>query len=117
MLQLMAARGAQEAAAVIVGVDVEQSLALELCGMLLGPFGRPQEPRLLAVPARVDDRPRGPPARAVERAKRLGLAHQRDLTGRRVGGAEPPSIVMVAADDPLVGILRAAKHRDDVVDR
>ena len=112
MLKLMAAGGEEEAAAVGVGVDIEERLLLQLGGVGLGPFGRAQEARLLAVPARVDDGPRRPPARAVERAQRLGLAHQRDLAGQRVGRAEHPAVMVVAADDPLVGIGRSAQHAD-----
>ena len=104
MLQLMAARGAEEAAAVAVGVDVDERLALELIGVRLGPFGRAQEARLLTVPAGVDDGPRRPPALAVELSQRLGLAHQRDLPGERVGGAEHPAVMVIAADDPFIGL-------------
>src|SRR5206468_7777531 len=88
----------------------------ELGGVGLGPFGRAQEARLLAVPAGVDDRARRAPALAVELAERLGFAHQRDLAGQRIGRAEYPAVVVVAADDPLVGIGRAAEHADHVVD-
>ena len=64
VLEIVAALGIEEAAAVAVGVDVEQRLPLQLVGMGLGPFGRAEQPRLLAVPARVDDGARRPPALA-----------------------------------------------------
>src|SRR5689334_18633857 len=116
MLEFVAALRFEEAAAVDVAVDVDESLALELGRMCLCPFGRAQEPGLLAVPARVDNRARRPPALAIELPHRLGLAHQCDLAGKWVRRAEDPAVVVIAANDPLVGIYASREHRDDVVD-
>ena len=37
--------------------------------------------------------------------------------GQRIVGAVDPGVVMIAANDPLVGKLRAGNARDDVVER
>src|SRR4029079_3640041 len=73
MLKIVAALRAEEAAAVGIGVDVDEGLAIELVGVGFGPLGRAQEPRLFAVPARVDDRPRRAPTLAVQCPERLNL--------------------------------------------
>ena len=46
-----------------------------------------------------------------------GLLEQADRAGKRVGGAEDPAVVMVAAQDPFLGPLGAAHPRDHVVGR
>ena len=79
MLQVLAALGGQIAAAVAVGVDVEERLALELVGMGLDPLGRAEETGFLSVPARVDDRARRSPALAVKLPQRFRFGHQRNL--------------------------------------
>ena len=62
MLEILAAADIEDAAAIAVAVDVEHRLLLQLGGMGLGPFGRAQQHRLLAVPAGVDDGALGLPA-------------------------------------------------------
>src|SRR5271169_2894527 len=54
MLQSVAAFALKKTSAIRIGIDVQHGLALEFGGMLLGPFGRPQQTRLLAVPTGVD---------------------------------------------------------------
>ena len=83
----------------------------------LGPFGRAQEHRFLGIPTRVDDRALGPPTLLGQSAESLGLRQQRDLSRQRVGGAEDPAVMMIAADNPLVRPGRALHRRDDVIDR
>src|SRR5208282_3396500 len=84
--------------------------------MLLSPFGRAQEHRLLRVPTGISDRALGPPTLLCESAESLGLGKQRDLSRQRVGGAEHPAVMMIAADDPLIRPGRASHKSDDVVD-
>ena len=117
VLIFMAAARAVEAAFVAVGIDVNDCLRLELGGVGFDIFGRAEEHRLLPVPAEVDDRPVGPPARFDELPERLRLRQHRDIARQRIGRAEHPAVVVIAAHDPFVGVLRALQRRDDVVQR
>ena len=45
------------------------------------------------------------------------LRQQRDLAGKRIGGAEHPAVAMIAAHHPLIGIGRSVHRGDDVVER
>ena len=85
--------------------------------MRLGPFGRAEEAGFLAVPARVDQGPPRFPAGPGQRTDRLRLGHDRDVAREGIPGPEDPSVVVVSADDPLVGKLGPLHHRDHVVDR
>ena len=107
----------EKAAAVAVGVDVDDPLLLELRGVGLDPFGGAEQHRLLAVPAGIDQRALRPPAGFRQRADGLRLGHHGDVPAQRIGRAEHPAVMVVAAHDPLVGIGAALHHRDDVVDR
>ena len=113
----MAAFCTQEAAAVAVGVDIQHRLAGEFVGMRFHPFGRAKQPRLLAVPARVNDRPIGPPAGARECAQGLRFTHQRNLARERIARPEHPAVVVVAAHHPFVRVCRTRHHRDHIIDR
>ncbi len=106
-----------EAARIAVGVDVENRLALQFVHMLLDPFGRAQQHRLLAVPAGIDDGAFGPPAGLEQTAQRAGLIQQRHLSRSRIAGAGHPAVMVIAAHHPLVGILRALNGGDHVIDR
>ena len=104
--------------AVAVGVDVDGGVLAQLVGVGLGPLGRAEQARLLAVPGGVDDgalraSSRSWRARPAARAS-AQLGHH---AAERVGGAVDPGVVMVAADHPLVGPLGAGDAGDHVVDR
>src|SRR6202040_2135841 len=86
-------------------------------GMLLGPLGGAQQARLLAVPAVVNQRAARTPAILQQFADGFRFGHERYLSGERVRGAEYPSIVVVAANDPSVGFFAAFDLRDHIVDR
>ncbi len=116
MLEVVAALGAEEAAAVAVGIDVDESLGLQLVAVRLGPLGGAKEHRLFAVPARVDDRPLRLPAGLDETTERLGLGQQGDLAAQGVGGPHHPAVVVVAAHDPVVRRLAALQGADHVVE-
>ncbi len=78
-LEVVAAGGLQEAAAIAVGVDVDHRLFLEFVAVGLGPFGGAQQHWFLGVPAGVDQRPLGLPALLRQGAYGLGLGHEGDL--------------------------------------
>ena len=107
----------QEAAAVAIGVDVDRRLALQFGGVRLRPLGGAEQARFLAVPRAVDDGALGLPALLEERAERAHLFHQRPGAGDRIFRAVDPGVVMIAADDPLVGELAAGNAHDHVVER
>ena len=106
---------AEEAAAVAVGVDVGDRVLPQLLRVRLGPLGRAEQHRLLAVPRAVDDRALRAPALLAQLAERPRLLEQRHEAGDRVLGAVHPRVVVVAAHDPLVRELRAGDARDHVV--
>ena len=85
--------------------------------MVLGPFGRPQQPRLLGVPRGIDDRAPRPIPSPRQLAHRLRLREQTHHPAQRVGRAEHPGVVMIAADHPLIGKLASLQPRDHVVRR
>ena len=117
MLQRMTPFGSQKAAAVAVGIDVNETFLFQLGFVRLRPFGRAHEHRFFRVPAEIDERPLRPPAVLHQRTDRLRLGHHRNVTAHRVAGAEHPTVVMVTAQDPLIRVLGALDRRDDVVDR
>ena len=113
----MRSAGLQEAAAVRVGVDVRDRMPLELRRVLLDPFGGPEQTLLFAIPRGVDDRPLRFPPLPEQRAQRPRLF---ELGGHAADGivrAVHPCIVVIAADDPLVGIGGARDPGDHVVER
>ena len=59
----------------------------------------------------------GSPALLVERAERARFLQLGDQPGDRILGAVDPCVVVVAANDPLVGLGRAGELRDHVVER
>src|SRR5262249_37068871 len=108
---------AEVASAVRVAVEIRDGVRDERVRMRFGPFGRAEQSGLLTVPRRVDDRGLRAPALLVQRAYRrirLELGH---LTGDRVRRAIHPGVVVVAANDPLVGFGAAGEPRNDVIQR
>ena len=85
--------------------------------MRLDPFGRTQQARLLAIPARVNEGACGLPALLDQGTDGLGLGQHRDRAREWIPRPEHPAIVMIAAHDPLIRILVTAHHRDHVVNR
>ena len=107
--------------ALLVGLTVYAYIPLaarfELGGVRLRPLRGAQEARLLTVPTGVDQGAARPPALFEQLADRLRFRHQRNLAGQRVGRAEYPTIMMIAAHDPSVRLLRAAQRCNHVVQR
>ena len=108
---------AEKAAAVSIRVEVEHRLLRELLRVRLHPFGGAEQRRLLAVPRGVDERALRLPSLLHELAHRARFLELRDEAGERVFRAVHPAVVMVAAHDPLIGILRTRNLRDHIVDR
>ena len=85
VLQRMAALGVEKAARRWCrSSGTARRVASSSCGVRLGPLGRADQPRLLAVPAGIDQRAARPPAALQQRADRLGLRHHRHVA-RRAG--------------------------------
>ena len=115
LLQRMRSTHLQEAATVAVGVDVGNAAGAQLVRMGLHPFGRAEEPRLLAIPGAIDDRAVRALPGPGQLADGLGLGQECHLPADRVRRPVHPRVVMVAANDPLVGPLAAAQAGDHVV--
>jgi hypothetical protein len=83
-------------------------------GVRLGPLGRPDQRRLLAVPRREDQRAAGVPSLLQQLADRAHLLEHRDLARHGIVRAVDPGVVVVAAHDPRVGRAGAGDLADDV---
>ena len=103
-LERVRAGHAQEPAAVAVGVDVHGRMRAQLRIVLFGPFGGTQQPFFLAVPHAIDDGALRFPALLQQFGESAGFFHQSHRARNGIFGAVHPGIVMVAANDPLVGI-------------
>ena len=69
---------------------------------LLDPFGRSQQPGLLAVPRAVDDGAlRASSPASIKLAQHARLPSMGDQAGDRIIGAVHPCVVMVAAQSPI----------------
>ena len=73
-----------------VGVDVGDRLLAQLIGVLFGPLGRSEQPPLLAVPRREDDRAGRLPALLHQLAERARRLHQHDIAARRIARRRSP---------------------------
>src|SRR5579859_6601930 len=113
----MRALHAQIAAAITVSIDVDGGVLLEFGRVVLSPFGRAQKHGLLAVPGAIDNGALRLPALLEQFAQRPRFFEQRYLPGNWVFGAVDPAIVVVAADNPLIGRFGALDLEDDVVNR
>ena len=85
--------------------------------MQFRPLGRSDETGLLGIPGREDDGALGPPPARRQSSYRARFFHEDNEAADRVAGAVDPGIVMVAANDPLVGKLLSLECRDDVIGR
>ena len=114
---LMAALSAEETAAIAVSVDVDNRLGLEFGFMGFDPFGAAEQHRFLGIPTGIDDGPRRPPAGLGELPQRFGFRQHGDFARQRIGGAEHPAVMVIAAHHPFIGAILALQHGDDIVDR
>ena len=115
-LERVGAAGVEEAAAIAVGVDVDDGLLAQLRFVMLDPLGRSEQALLFTVPGGIDDRPLRSPALLYELPERTSFLELRGHPACRILCAVHPGVVVVAADDPLVGVGRSRQARDDVVD-
>ena len=102
----MGAFHAEETAAVLIAIDVNDAFGSKLVFVGLHPFGRSQESWLFAIPAAVDHGAFGPPTFLGEFADASRLLQERYCSAERVLSASDPAVVVVAADHPLIGQLR-----------
>ena len=116
MLQCVRAFYFEVAALVAIAVDVSDGMLRQLFVVLLDPFCRAHQHGFLGIPGAVDDGALGPPTLLRQFSERARLLQQGDLPGRWVFRSVHPGIVVIAADHPLVGGLRARNPRDHVVD-
>ena len=113
----MRAAHAEEAAAVRIGVEIEDGFLLQLVAMGLDPFGAAKQALFFAVPAGIDDGAAGLPALLEESREAAQFLHLGDQAGERIRGAVDPAVAVVAADDPLIGQVGAGNPDDHVVER
>src|ERR1700683_3232105 len=84
--------------------------------MGLGPFGGTEEGRLFAVPEAIDDGAVGLPALFHELTEGARFFKLGAGAGEGIFRAVDPGVVMIAADDPLIGKFGAGNFGDDVVE-
>src|ERR1700720_568378 len=72
--------------------------------MIFGPFGGADQAGLLCIPEAVDDGTLRAPALLQQDAEGAGLFQQHNGSGNGVTRAVDPGVVMIAADNPLVGV-------------
>ena len=89
-------------AAVAVRIDVGNAVGAQFVVMLLGPFGRAQEPRLFAVPRAINNGALRLPSGFYKLPKRASFFQNCDLAGNRILRAVDPAVVMIAANHPLI---------------
>ena len=89
----------------------------ELVGVELDPLGGAEEGGFFAIPPAVNDGALGLPALLEELAEGAGFFELGAGAGDGVAGSVDPGVVVVAADDPLIGHGGALDGGDDVVER
>ncbi len=106
-----------ETAIAAVRVDVGDRMFLEIGGVVLGPLGRADQPRFLGVPSRVDHGPLRAPSFPCQCRYRLGFGKRCHHAGDRIRGAVIPAVMVIAANDPFIGIFAPPQTCDHVVGR
>ena len=89
-------------AAVTVRIDVGDAVGAQFVIVLLGPFGRAQEPRLFAVPRAINSGALRLPSGFYQLPNRASFFQNCDLAGNRILRAVDPAVVMIAANHPLI---------------
>src|SRR5262249_6303809 len=106
-----------EAASVAVSIDVKSGMLLEFVTVKLSPLGGAQKHGLLPIPRAVDDGALRLPSLLEQLTQGAGFFEQRDLPGDGIFRAVDPAVMVVAADNPLVGRLGTGNAEDHVIDR
>ena len=115
-LQRVRAGNAEVATGTGVGVQIHHRMLAQLRVVLLDPLGRAQQARLFAVPRAVDESAFGTPSLLHQLAQRARFFQHHHHARDRIVGAVHPGVVMVSANDPLVGNFVARDFRDDIID-
>ncbi len=92
-------------------------MLFELVGVGFDPLGGAEQGGLFAVPKAVDDRALRLPALLEKIAEAVGLFELGAGSAEGVAGTVDPGVVVIAADDPLVGHGGTGDLCDDVVER
>src|ERR1700756_5509543 len=91
------------AAAVTIRIDVDGRVLLQFFGMVFRPFGGTKQHGFLAVPSAINDGAFRLPSSLEKDAESTRLFQKSDLAGDGIFRAVHPSIVMIAANNPLIG--------------
>ena len=89
----------------------------QFVAMLFCPFGRTEKALFFAVPGGVNDCALRAPATPGELSDRFRFFEHGYLTADGIGRAIHPRVIVIAADDPLLGAIGARQSRDDVAAR
>ncbi len=84
--------------------------------MGFGPLRGPHQARLLAIPAGIHQRASWSPTGLEQGADGARLGELGDHACQRIPRAFDPGVVMVAADDPLIGEVDTFESGNHVVD-
>ena len=101
----MRAAGAKEAAPVAIGIDISDGMLTQFGGVSFGPFSRAEQPWFFAVPEAVNNGAIRLPALLQQFPQRARLLHFRTRSRDGIARAVDPRIMMIAADNPFIGIL------------
>src|ERR1700733_14055263 len=104
------------ASAIGIAVEVHNSFLFQLVDVRLDPLGGTERTRLFAIPDAINDGAAGLPPLLDQFAERAGFFEFGGGAGDWIVGAVDPGVVMVAADDPLIGRGAAGNFGDDVVE-
>src|SRR5262249_13598629 len=107
---------AKESASVAIGVDIDDSVLLQLGGVGFRPLRRTEQSRLFTIPEAINDGALRLPALLQHLGETASLLHFGNRARNRIVRTVHPAVMMVAANHPLVGILRAGNTRDYVVE-
>src|ERR1700751_3061939 len=117
LFEVVRAGCAKESTAIAIGVDISDGMFLEFVAVGLDPLSRAEQSGFFTVPRTVNDGSLGAPSLLVELAQHASLFEHSSHSGERIVGAVDPAVKVIAANYPLVGIVRPTQSRDDVVHR
>ena len=99
-----------------VGIDVGDGVLVQFADVGFDPFDGAQQAGLFAIPCAINDGAFGRPALLVQFAESARFFEFGRHAGDGIVGAVDPRVMMIAANDPLIGI-GAGDRGDDVVER
>src|SRR5207247_866095 len=101
-LKRTAAARSEEAASIGIGVYIQHRLSPQFVGVGFNPFCGAEQAGFFAIPARVNQRALRSPSLPDESADGLGFGHQRHVGRQRVPRTKHPTVMVIAANHPLV---------------